>query len=136
MAEPKFNLTSAGFCVNPACGRQLYLELMVWPDDEACYECNPLLDGVRAPMVVLQGGQSREPFDLHAELSKIGRREGHCTEACCKPFSISFVDSSALQLHREAIADVVACAGCGLTVPRDEAGYTGREYVCLDCLSF
>jgi hypothetical protein len=80
-AEVKFKLTPAGFCVNPACGRQLYLELMIWPDDEACYECAPP-DGKRPPMVLLQGGLSAREAALR-EASRLDKHMLHrCRDNC------------------------------------------------------
>lgn len=41
IAETGIALTPAGFCVNPDCHAPLFLELMPFPDSEACIDCNP-----------------------------------------------------------------------------------------------
>ncbi len=45
IGERGLALTPAGNCCNPKCNRPLYAELMhsvmSFPDDEACFECNP-----------------------------------------------------------------------------------------------
>lgn len=44
--ETKLKLTQVGNCVNPACQRPLYAELIIFPDDELCLECNPPREGL------------------------------------------------------------------------------------------
>lgn len=40
--ETCLRLTPAGLrCCNPACGRELFVELMADRDAEACFECDP-----------------------------------------------------------------------------------------------
>lgn len=46
IGERGLALTPAGKCCNPKCNRPLYAELMHFPDDEACLECNPPREGL------------------------------------------------------------------------------------------
>ena len=44
--EIGLKLTQVGECCNPTCRAPLYAELMIFPDDEACLECNPPREGL------------------------------------------------------------------------------------------
>jgi hypothetical protein len=88
-------LTFAGYCCNPNCVAPLYLELMLSPDDEACYECIP--PAVRPPFALLQGGLSERttPEDIEnfcamkelAELTELAaesRARDWYTQCCAR----------------------------------------------------
>lgn len=150
MKEPRIKLTPAGYCVNPSCGRQLYLELMRAPDDEACYECNPLPEGTRAPLVLLQGGgdkktekaksglpklenpiRAAEQAARLAAYSRIDKQmlHGHCTEACCGSSENQWLHMLPL------IADRVTCVTCGDAQPASSMTRIRSKYKCRACVN-
>ena len=58
-------------CCNPACGRELFVELMAAPDAEACFECDPKH---------FREGWTAALADLTEQLPP----PGHCSEDCCR----------------------------------------------------
>lgn len=59
-------LTPAGKCCNPRCNRTFYAELMRFPDDEACFECNPPREELPTAFRLLkQANGDRLPKELN-----------------------------------------------------------------------
>lgn len=63
-------LTQVGVCCNPACGQPLYAELMVFADDEACFECVAPRAGIPTAWLILaeQNGVTVTPEMTMREL--------------------------------------------------------------------
>jgi hypothetical protein len=145
VTEPRFSLTPAGLCVG--CGAQLYLELLLSPDDEACGQCCPPDDGQRPPFVLLQGGLFETPaeeverfFDVRAKLAEASQLDkrilhGHCTEACCSPVAVR---AQALSRKWASMhAPMVTCIGCGTYLSRSAAEWRDGGFRCAgDCIPF
>ena len=64
MSEIKLKLTPLAPCCNPRCGNFLYVELMRFPDDEACLECVPPREGLPTAFRLLPSADLRSlpPF--------------------------------------------------------------------------
>lgn len=62
MRERGISLTRVGECCNPACRAPLFGELMIYPDDEACYDCDPPREGWH-PSIAEAFGDMLPPFD-------------------------------------------------------------------------
>jgi hypothetical protein len=100
MREPKFKLTPAGFCSNPACGRQLYLDLMTAPWDEVCDECD------------------RRPAERDTPTP-----HDHCAEAYC-------ATTAAERQEFLSQIGMVACEACGAGMSEPAMARTPTGYRC------
>jgi hypothetical protein len=94
MKENKFALTESGHtCVNPACGRPLYLELD-GDRTEACVTCDPPREGlptafrmmgVRRAREVMASVPDSDPLGLCDEHGgRLSRLNPLCVAACCR----------------------------------------------------
>jgi hypothetical protein len=58
MRKRGLKLTEIGHCINPNCNKPLFAELVIFPDDELCLECNPPREGLPTAFRLL--GESGE----------------------------------------------------------------------------
>jgi hypothetical protein len=62
MRERGIALTQVGECCNLECRAPLFAELMIFSDDEACYECDPPREGWHT-VIIEAFGDMLPPFD-------------------------------------------------------------------------